>query len=328
MITRGVRAGLTFSCLISVASFGAQAQEAAPQAAGCSGFLCIFSSGSKQPVADPAALPAVPAGAVAPETTADAGPSNTGAKGSRSTPAGHTVTIAADAADVTRLKTLASVTRQGRVRFVKDGEDADFRVVKVLGEAPGRTKVKLFNEQIHIVAGGAIQTIADLKNKVVSFGPVDGPTRAAARRAFEALAIPVKETPLDYDNAFDGLATNDVDAVVVLAPQGVERLTKLSAPGLHLVSWPEQARLPDGASLGSIAATSYPNLVRTGDSVRAVTVDAVLSMSEKGAKEPAAKRFFASLAQHSAALTKRGFNLLKADLEERTGRRVASVERR
>ena len=336
MVASRIRTGFA-GLLVSVLCASAQAQEAAPQQAssGCSGFMCIFSSGSRQ--AAPVAPAPVPAAEPSSQDSKSADlyldPKKATASDSKkatTAPAKHVITIAADPNEFARLKTLSSVSPQSRLKFVRSASnDADFKVTTTVGDLPDHGKVKLFTEQIHIVAGGAIHSLADLKNKVVSFGPADGPTAAVARKAFDALNIPVKDTPLDYDNAFDGLATGDVDAVVLVAPQGVTpRLAKLKVPGLHLVSWPEQGALPSGATVGTIQATSYPNLVKDGSDVRAVNVDAVLNMNEKGAKQAVARRFFASVAQHSAALSRKGFDLIKADLESRSGNRLASAERR
>jgi TRAP-type uncharacterized transport system substrate-binding protein len=180
---------------------------------------------------------------------------------------------------------------------------------------------------MHVIAGGAIHTLADLEGKVVSFGPDNGPSQAAARKAFEALNIHVKETPLDLDNALDGLSTGDIDAVVILAPQPFDRLKTISAPGLHLVSWPDNGSVPEGASPAIIEATAYPKLESPGVPVKTIAVDALLTLNSRAAKQGAAKLFLKDLSQNSETLTKRGFDLLKADLESRKDRRLASADR-
>ena len=325
--TSTVRIGLA-ACVILAAGASVQAQTAASQPAAeptsCSGFFCMV-AGKPQPT--PAPQPAVPA-APAAEDQQSAIPERATVKKALK-PVKEPVTIAVDWTDVNRLKQLVAAMPGSKVRLVKpSAASVDFKVTAALGDSGRETKVKLFSEQVHILAGGQVKSVADLKDKVVSFGPADGPARAVARKAFEALGVAVKETPLDYTNAFDGLATGDVDAVVVVAPQPSAYLAGLRASGLHLVAWPDDVAPPSGASIGAIAGTGYPNLAKPGETIRTVAVDAVLNMSAKGAREPAARAFFASLSQHSAALSKRGFDLLKADLDERGGRRVASAERR
>ena len=326
--TSQVRVGL--ASLLIVASLGAHADEATPGQSSCSGLGCLFSSHSETPPAPtpPAssAATAVPASELSPVADLDASAVKTAAK---RPPAVRPVTIAADAAEIARLKALATVMPKSPIRFVKPAsDDADFKVTAALDDGAGARTVKLFTEQVHIVASASVHSVADLKGKVVSFGPVDGPTRAAAHKLFEARAIQVQETPLDFENALDGLASGDIDAVVILAPQPSAILKKVQAPGLHLVAWPDGGTLPTGATASVITGSNYPHLVAAGESIRAVGVDAVLAMSARGARQPAAKSFFTSLFQRSAALSKRGFDLLKADLDDRNGRRLASADRR
>ena len=117
--------------------------------------------------------------------------------------------------------------------------------------------------------------------------------------------------------------------MVVLAPQPDKALSRLkAAPGLHLVSWPTDAPLPEGAVAVSIPGGSYPTLEQSGGAVRAMGVEVALEAAGHGATSPAAKGFLQALSQHSAALSKRGFDLIKADLDARAAHRVASAERR
>ena len=242
-----------------------------------------------------------------------------------------TVTIAAGGDEALRLKALAATLPKMRVHIVSGdaAKNADFTVAAAVdGPAPSE-KARLFTEELHVVAGPGVLSLADLKDKVVSFGPDKSPAQAAARKAFAALGVSVKETPLDLDNALDGMATGDIAAAVVLAPQPDARLARLkTTSGLHLVPWPEGVAAPAGASMASIPGSAYPGLAKPGDGIRAVGIEAALDASGKGATSPAAKAFLTALTQHSAALSKRGFDLIKADLETRNGRRVASAERR
>ena len=222
MNTSHIQAGLA-GCLLMVVSLGAHAQEAQGS---CSGLACIFSSHSETTTSAPAPVPVAP-----PTPPGELNPVADLDQAAKAKPVvkalkpAHAITIAADRADIARLKILASVMPKSNIRFVKAAsDDADFTVSSMPDDLALNRKVKLFTDEIHIVAGGAIHTVADLNGKVVSFGPTDGPTRIVAHKAFEAAGIAVKETSLDYANAFDGLATGDIDAVVVLAPAAVRRL--------------------------------------------------------------------------------------------------------
>ena len=329
MARRLVLSGLVGG-LLAASGCSVMAQEAQPASGECSGFMCkVFGSRIEehqarpvapvQPVAD-VADPADPAAAAPPKSRPHVAPKPV-----------PLVKIAADGAEAERLKALTSTLPKTHVQIVRvdAGRSADFIVAPAIDGAASGEKARLFTEQLHIVATPAIRSLEDLKDKVVSFGPDKGSAQAAARKAFAALGVSVKETPLELDNALDGMATGDVAAAVVLAPQPDARLARLkTTSGLHLVSWPEGVAAPDGASMTSISGAAYPGLAKSGDSLRAIGIEAALDAYGKGATSPAAKAFLVALSQHSAALSKRGFDLIKADLETRNIRRVASAERR
>ena len=297
----------------------------AARADDCSGIMCLFHRDA-QPQPQPAQAPD-PA-ATAPSATADAEPV---AKRKPKAKPVATVTIAADPAEAARLKPIAAAVSRPHVRIVdaKEGQGADFSLATSLDQGGGTEKARLFPEAMHVLAGAKIQSFDDLKGKNVSFGADGSAGQAVARKAFEAAGVKVAETPLELDNALDGLATGDIDAVVVVAPQPDARLSKLHAPTLHLVAWPQAATLPEGASATTIDAQAYPGLAKADPAkpdakVAALAVDAVLVESPKGAHQPAAKAFLGALTHHAAALGKRGFVLLQAD----SGRRVANNEQR
>ena len=320
----------------------AQAQEAAPGAqpvrAGCSGFLCVFAppAPASAPPA-PASAPPAPASAPAAEPVAASSEDTMSPPSAKEAAAParakpklvRPITISADAAQAPRLHALAASMPRERIKVVASpGSGADFTVATAFDPHEGAAIAKLFTEDLHVVAGGAIRSLVDLKGKVVSFGADKSVSQAAGRKAFQALAINVREAPLDVDNALDGLSTGDIDAVVILAPQPVQRLKTLAGTGLHLVAWPDGGAVPDGAVAASIDGADYPGLARPGERIPAIGVDAVLTASPKAARSTAAKSFLVALSQHSTALSKHGFDLLKADLESRANRRVASAERR
>ena len=320
--------------LVFVASALLAPSAASAQQAGCSGLACLFDH-AKPPAASPPATPPAPVSQAAtePAVTDDAAPGVTSEKARKPRPARPVVTIAAPTAEVARVRSLAAALPRERIKVipVTDGGErvaADFTVGEATGAAGTKGVAKLFTEQLHIVAGEKVHTVADLAGKVVAFAGSGAAGEGAARQAFSALNVAVKDTPLDVANALDGLSTGDLDAVVILAPQPVAPLEVVKAPGLHLVSWPEGGAVPDGTTLTSIEGARYPALARPGETIRMVGVDAVLTMSAKGAKDPAARAFLGSLTQNAAALSKRGFNLLKADNGKRGADRLASAERR
>ena len=197
--------------------------------------------------------------------------------------------IAADPADMDGLKRLVALAPNSNVRIVASNaktsaKNIDFYVVTALDPTDIRKSSRLFEAQLHIIAAANIRSLSDLTGKVVSLGPDKSPTQVVAREAFAALGIPVQETPLDLDNALDGLSTGDVEAVAVLAPAPIARFEALSTPGLHLMSWPDGVSLPAGAKVSSIDPSAYPGLVQSGGPIAALGVDAVLKKNPDHAR--------------------------------------------
>ncbi len=242
----------------------------------------------------------------------------------------HPLTIVADEAEATRLAAIGDVVHGWPFKVVApavagSGAALTLRTTwKANGRPAEAPEIRLFNEQLHIVAGSAVARVEDLRGRTVSFGPEGGRSQEAARKAFRALGIAVTEAPLELENALDGVATGDVAAVVVLTASPMPRLRALSQSGLHLLSWPNGGMLPAGAVASKIAADAYPNLAGDGGAVSAMSVEAVLALSAHGAALPAAKRFMEAIAQHAPVLSKRGFELMVAS-ETRRGDHLASV---
>lgn len=245
------------------------------------------------------------------------------------------LTIVAGEAEAARLAALGAAVRGWPIKVVAAAQDegasssaalAVRTALQPSAKAPGGREIRLFTEQLHVVAGPQVTRLEDLAGRTVSFGPDGGRSQVAARKAFRALGIAVSETPLDLENALDGVATGDVAAAVLLAPQPVPRLKAISRSGLHLLAWPDGGALPAGAVATTIAANAYPNL--GGGAVPALGAEAFLTLSSHGTTLPAAKRFMDAVAQHAPALSKRGFELMAAGRARPDDHHVASAEKR
>lgn len=94
---------------------------------------------------------------------------------------------------------------------------------------------------VRIVAARRTTSLAQLTGKPVSFGRPGDPAQAAGRKLFAKLGIKVQETPLDLDNALDGLATGDIAAVLVSTPGAAGKIRNLRNPDLHALPIPAAA---------------------------------------------------------------------------------------
>ena len=272
----------TLCLAIDLSSAAAQDVGAAAAASDCS-LLCSILGRKAAPVQQPvAAAPAV-------ERDADVRPKAKIKAKPKATP----VVIAAGEPEAASTTALAAGLRGHPVKIVKTSAPAKLRTADLLVEplaapAAGKTAA-LFREDLHVIGRGDVATLADLEGRTVSLGAEGSPAQAIARRVFEARHITVKEVPLDLDNALDGLASGDIDAVAIVAPQPFARLKDLPGNGLHLVTASSSAG--DGADLtpSVIPASAYPSLSGSTDTATlSVNAAAVANPQSAHPRETAA----------------------------------------
>ena len=125
---------------------------------------------------------------------------------------------------------------------------------------------KLFDEEIHVIAGPDIHTLADLKNKPVNADlPMSG-SSLTAHVLFGLMNIPVTFTPDAQEVAIEKLKHGEVAALVRVTGKPADIFLALPPnAGLHLLPLPQDdARLLQTYAPGSIGHADYPNLVPDG----------------------------------------------------------------
>ena len=127
------------------------------------------------------------------------------------------------------------------------------------------------NDIVRILAGTSIHSLDDIAGKQVSFGLYGDPHRTIARSLFSQLGIKAAETPLDIENALDGVATGDVAAVVMIGDHDLKTLRRLGRTDLHLLPIPAPTKLPTGMTAAVIPAAEMPTLTH-GQPIRTLAV--------------------------------------------------------
>jgi hypothetical protein len=273
----------------------AQSAGPAPDGESCNGLCQLFrtlsgKSGPQAAAPEPAAAAQTPAAEAAPKhkarhRVAKAAP-HAVARAAAASPA---KVVVASGTTENRLTAgvIAEMERHhitaAAQRLAPDGDigasPADFIIVPAPLASALRGRPVVANigvEQLHLVAGMDIHTIADLRDRPVSLGLNGSATQAAARDILKSLGIEVQEVPLEFRNGMDALSQGSLAAVAVLAPKPFEELAALSAGShLHLIAIPASAAADAGRHPSTIAHADYPALV--GESaVETVAVDAVL----------------------------------------------------
>jgi hypothetical protein len=134
---------------------------------------------------------------------------------------------------------------------------------------------KLFTEELHAVAAAGIRTLGDLNGRPVYLGPRDSDGELAARTFLAARGVTVSPVGGSLQDALKGLRQRRVAAVFVLAPKPFAPLTALTAEGLHLLPLVHEPA-DDAFHPSLLTAADYPALLRDGERVETVALDAIL----------------------------------------------------
>lgn len=138
---------------------------------------------------------------------------------------------------------------------------------------------KLYNEEMHILAGPGIEKIEDLSGKVVNFSDIGSGTQFSTRLIFEALGIKAQEINVGQADGFLKVKSGEIAATVLIAgkPAGSFAKFKLE-PGMKLLPMPYATPLEADYFPAVLTHEDYPNLVEKGRTIETIAVGAVLAV--------------------------------------------------
>jgi uncharacterized protein len=137
---------------------------------------------------------------------------------------------------------------------------------------------KLYNEEMHVLAGPGITRIQDLTGKKVNFSDVGSGTQFSTRLVFELLGIKAEEINVGQADGYQMVKSGEIAATVLIAgkPTGSFAKFKLE-PGMTLLPVPYAEVLEQDYFPAKLTSDDYPNLIEKGKSVETVAVGAVLA---------------------------------------------------
>jgi uncharacterized protein len=146
--------------------------------------------------------------------------------------------------------------------------------------APGIEKylqyvTKLYEQDLHVLAGPDIQSIDGLRGKKVNFGLRDSGTYITATTVFNTLGVQSDVTTLPQPLALDKLRRGEISALVYVATKP-SRLFQDIRPDEHLRFLPITADLSPNYTATTITSDDYPELVSKDAPVNTVAVGTVL----------------------------------------------------
>lgn len=136
---------------------------------------------------------------------------------------------------------------------------------------------KLFNEEIHVLAGNTISQLADLAGRRVNFDVGGSGSAVTATALFSSLGIPVQATLFDQATALQRLRAGDIAALVYVAGKPVDLLRQLPAgSGLRLIPVPRTADLLASYLPAQFDGADYPQLTDGGPPLPTLAVGAAM----------------------------------------------------
>ncbi len=137
---------------------------------------------------------------------------------------------------------------------------------------------KLYNEEMHILAGPGIKRIQDLAGRKVNFSDVGSGTQFSTRLIFELLGIKCEEINVGQADGYQMVKSGEIAATILIAgkPTGSFAKFKLE-PGMTLLPVPYTEALEQDYFPAKLTNEDYPNLIEMGQSVETVAVGAVLA---------------------------------------------------
>jgi TRAP-type uncharacterized transport system substrate-binding protein len=144
--------------------------------------------------------------------------------------------------------------------------------------------VRLYSEEVHIVVGPDIASIADLQGRRIAIAPGDGTARFTAKDVLGRLGVRFEEVPAEPEDALQEVRSGAIAAVLLVAGKPLSLVASLPKDGrLRLlgVPVPTTPGKGEGYSPAVLLPDDYPALIPPGTIVETVAVGAVLMGSKE-----------------------------------------------
>jgi TRAP-type uncharacterized transport system substrate-binding protein len=148
------------------------------------------------------------------------------------------------------------------------GQQSDDKIVYI---------TKLFNEEVHLVAGPNITSIEQLRGQKVNLDAKASATSYTMRDVLKALNIEVQEVSMSQNEAFDKVKSGEIAATVLIAGKPARSMNRITAADhLHFVPIPYPQQLLTDYLPTTFTHDDYPDVVPAGQTVDTIAVSTVL----------------------------------------------------
>lgn len=145
-------------------------------------------------------------------------------------------------------------------------------------ESKIRYVVRLYDEEVHVLARPEIATLKDLAGRRVNFGPKGSGTAMTAKIIFEAEDIPVEPLNLSNSEALAALEAGGIAAAIFVVGKPATYFREIgSEHGLRFLPLELTKGLEDTYLDAELGPADYPNLIGEGERVPTIAVGAVMA---------------------------------------------------
>lgn len=139
---------------------------------------------------------------------------------------------------------------------------------------------KLYNEEMHVIAGPGIKTLQDLNGKKVNFSDVGSGTEQTTRIVFDLLGIKAEKVSMGQADALVKIKSGEIAATVFIAGRPASAIAKLPKDqDYRILPVPYTPELEEASYLpATLTSEDYPNLIPDGEKVETIAVGAVLAV--------------------------------------------------
>ncbi|MGI9490666.1 MAG: TAXI family TRAP transporter solute-binding subunit [Geminicoccaceae bacterium] len=142
-----------------------------------------------------------------------------------------------------------------------------------------RYVTKLYNSELHLIAGPGIETIQDLDGKVVSYDVKGRGSFITAENVFESLGIDVDPVHHERDVSIEKIRQGEIAAAFVVTGKPADSMRSVKpGDGLHFLSVPMTSNLSETYLPSSLTHDDYPELIEPGEDIKTISVPEVLAV--------------------------------------------------
>lgn len=137
---------------------------------------------------------------------------------------------------------------------------------------------RLYNEEMHVLAGPGINSVKDLSGKKVNFSDVGSGTQFSTRLIFKLLGIQAEEVNMGQGDGYQKVKSGEIAATVLIAGKPTGSFSKFKLePGMKLLPVPYTEALEADYLPAKLTHADYPNLIEKGQTIDSVAIASVLA---------------------------------------------------